>query len=376
MHITWLTAKISLKQKTDMRLIVIALFIAFIQCSDKKETGTAVHEHSIVSVTGKASVMLNDTQIKLANIKLQQAATMPVGETLSLNARLTANEERSEVISSRAAGRIEKLFIKETGRNVRKGEPLYELYSETLLALQREYLLAKEQYETLDKTEKRYQSYLQSAERKLLLYGLTKNQIDKLSQSKTLQQKITFLSPGEGIITEINVSEGQYVNEGNLLYRIEDIRQLWVEAEIYPHESRFIHNGDRLVIRMEGNDQTDAKVDFISPEYRAGSQISILRASLNNPQGKWKPGMQAQALFTHSSKQAIAVPADAVIHSGNEAIIFVQNGRNTFEPRKVKTGLEDFDHIEITDGLKAGETVAISGAYLLYSEFILKRGSI
>ena len=360
-----------------MRLIsLLTISLLIISCSEKKKAVMSGHDHHISPVVGKPSVMLNDTQIKLANIKVQQVALKAIGETISLNARLAADEERSEAISARATGRIEKLFIKETGRSVRKGEALYELFSEQLLTLQQEYLLAKEQSETLGQTEKRYQSYLKSAERKLLLYGLTPNQVSKLGQSKHLQQKIMFVSPVDGIVTEINAAEGQYVNEGNLLYRIEDINQLWLEAEIYPQELRLVHTGDQITVRIDGTDQTEAKVNFISPEYLAGSQISILRASLKNPDGKWKPGMHAQVLFTHSSKQAIAIATDAVIHHGNEAYVFVQTDKNTFEPRKVKTGLDDFDQTEITEGIKEGEIVAVSGAYLLYSDFILKRGSI
>jgi len=129
-------------------------------------------------------LMLTDSQVKLANITTQRVSVKPVGQTSVVNARLAENEDLTEVISSRTAGRIEKLFVKETGRVVRSGEPLYELYSETLLTLQREYLLAKEQYETLGKDEPRYESFLKASERKLLLYGLTKKQVETLAQSK------------------------------------------------------------------------------------------------------------------------------------------------------------------------------------------------
>jgi Cu(I)/Ag(I) efflux system membrane fusion protein len=359
-----------------MRQFIFITILALQAGCTSKKNEVNEHAHHLVPVSGKASLMLNDTQIRLANIKVQKIITGPIGETISLNAQLVTNEERSEVISTRVTGRIEKLFIKETGRSIRKGEPLYELYSEQLLTLQQEYLLAQEQYEKLGQTEKRYQSYFKSAGRKLLLYGLTQNQVNKLSQTKDIQQKITFLSPTDGFVKEINAVEGQYVNEGNLLYRVEDINQLWLEAEVYPQELGLVHVGDLITVLTDGNDRAAAKIDFISPEYRAGSQISILRASLKNPEGKWKPGMQAQALFTHSLKQAIAVPADAVIHHSNEAYLFIQTDHNTFEPRKVQTGLEDFDQIEITKGLQEGETIAVSGAYLLYSDFILKRGSI
>jgi Cu(I)/Ag(I) efflux system membrane fusion protein len=332
----------------------------------------------LVKVTKSAAasndLMLSDSQIKLANITTQKVTRKPVGQTAVINGRLTVDEEQSEVISSRAAGRIEKLFIKETGQPVQKGEPLYVLYSETLLTLQQEYLLAKEQNEALGATEKRYKSFLEAAERKLLLYGLTKKQVGQLTDRSTLQPRITFLAPSSGIVTEVSTAEGQYITEGAALYKIEDIRKLWVEAELYPGETSLVNEGDKITVEID-NAPIDATVTFLSPEYRSNAQIVILRASVPNPDMKFKPGQQAQVYLTHSSREAIAVPIDAVIRDGKGAHVYVQAGHNTFRPQMVKTGLESFDQVEIVEGIKEGDTVAVSGAYLLYSEIILKKGS-
>lgn len=327
--------------------------------------------------TDEGGLMLTDSQIKLANITTQKVSVKPIGQTLVVNAKLVVDEEKTTVISSRTAGRIEKLFIKETGRVVKQGEPLYEIYSETLLTLQREYLLALEQYETLDKEEKRYESFLKAAESKLLLYGLNKKQVEQLAKVKAIQQRITFLAPAGGIVEEIAVSEGQYVNEGDKLYRIENMASLWLEAELYPHETRFVSMGDKIQVRVSGfeSDAVTATVNFLSPEYRASSQITVMRASISNPGLRFKPGMQAQVFFTHSSRKALAIPVDAIIRDGKGAHVYVQSGQNTFEPRMVKTGVEDFEQVEITSGLKESEVVAVSGAYLLYSELILKKGT-
>jgi Cu(I)/Ag(I) efflux system membrane fusion protein len=322
-------------------------------------------------------LMLSDSQLKLANVTVQKVSIKPVGQTLVINARLAENQDLTEVISSRSAGRIEKLFMKETGRMVKAGEPLYELYSETLLTLQREYLLAKEQYETLGKDEPRYESFLKASERKLLLYGLSKKQVETLAQSKSIQQRISFLAPAGGIVSEIKVNEGQYVDEGTILYRIENISQLWLEAELYPRETALVKAGDKLTVRINGFESTplEAKVIFLSPEYRANTQITVVRALIQNPALKFKPGMQAQVLFTHSSRNVVAIPIDAVIRDGKGTHVYIETGANTFQPRMVKTGLEDFEQVEITKGLQAGDRIAVTGAYLLYSEIILKKGT-
>jgi membrane fusion protein, copper/silver efflux system len=320
-------------------------------------------------------LMLNDSQMKLANITTEKASKRPVGQTVIINGRLTVDEQQAKVISTRAAGRIERLFVKETGQSIQKGQPLYILYSETLLTLQQEYLLAKEQYETLGKSEKRYQSFLDGAEKKLLLYGLTKDQINQLTNKNSLQPRVTFFAPASGVVTEINVDEGQSVTEGSLLYKIEDISKLWVEAELYPNETSLVKTGDKINVSVNDNNRIEARVTFLSPEYRSNTQIVVMRASIENPGLKFKPGQQAQVILTHSSREAIALPIDAVIRDEKGAHVYVQAGRNTFRPRMVKTGLESFDQVEITEGIMEGDTVAVSGAYLLYSELILKKGT-
>jgi len=393
------------------KILLLILFYLLIGCSGEKKTNHSDHEQhaeqqstkytcpmhpqvvqdgpgkcpvcgmDLVLVSkssgGDNTLMLNESQIKLANITTQKVMMRPVGQAVMVNGTLAVDEDRTEIISSRAAGRIEKLYLKEPGKTVVKGEVLYELYSETLLTLQREYLLAKEQYETLGSTESRYASFLKAAERKLILYGLTQSQVQKLAESKKVENRISFVSPATGTITEIGVAEGQYINEGALLYKIENIGQLWVQAELYPNEMNWVKKGERVEVRVIGfeNEPVEAVVNFLSPEYRANTQITVVRASIANPAMKFKPGMQAQVMFTHSTRKALAIPVDAVIRDGKGTHVYVQSDINTFQPRMVKTGIEDFTQVEILDGLMENEIVAVTGAYLLYSELILKKGS-
>lgn len=356
-----------------MRVLITGIFLmVLLACSqEKKQQETAPIAAKVVS----SELMLNDSQIRLANITMQIVKRQDIGETLPVNARLVANEELTEVISSRATGRIEKLFIKEEGRIVTKGEPLYELYSESLLTLQKEYVVALEQFQAMKGADARYEDYLKSARKKLLLYGLTDKQVDRLNDSGDIQPRITFQATASGVVRELNVAEGQYLNEGDILYQLENIRQLWAEAELYPSELQYVNVGDRISLQVAGYDQpVEATVTFFSPEYRENTQVTVLRATLNNTALQWKPGMQAQVFLKHSEKTSLVVPSDAVIHDQRGTHVFVQSADYTFVPRMVKTGLENYDSVEITEGLKEGEVVVVSGAYLLYSEIILKSG--
>src|SRR5687768_17157044 len=118
-----------------------------------------------------------------------------------------------------------------------------------------------------------------------------------------MQTGITFPSPSSGVVAEINVAEGQYAGEGALLYRIEDISTLWVEAELYPNEAALVKRGDKISITLPGfNDAAvEARVEFLSPEFRPNAQILLMRASIKNAEQQFKPGQQVQVFFSHSS---------------------------------------------------------------------------
>ncbi len=388
-------------------LVVMTAALIVASCNEKKEAGHEHHVHATSetyscpmhpSVTSEKpgscpvcgmdlvkatrqkpeenSIMLSDAQIKLANIKVQRIRKSNFGQSSVINGRLAVDPENSEVVASRIRGRIDKLFIKENGQEVQKGQPLYTLFSEELLTLKQEYLLAKEQFRKLGSSEPRYKAFADAAERKLLLYGLSRQQVGSIDKEKSLTATVTMTAPAAGIVTEIVVTEGQYVGEGSMLFRIENLNPLWVEAELFPHETPTVRIGDKILVSVAGDEGsgTEATVNFISPELRANTQIITMRSRMPNPRQKLKPGQQVNIRLYHSVKETLTVPVDAVIRSEKGQHLYILNGRNTFEPRLVKTGIEDSREVEITEGIKEGDTVAVSGAYLLYSEMVLRKG--
>ena len=331
------------------------------------------------------SLVLSESQMQLANVSVQPVLQGNISNVTVLNARLAADQEQTEVISSRVAGRIERLFVKETGQSVRKGQVLYEIYSEPLLIDQQEYLIAVAQEQAFP-TENKYVQFRQASEQKLRLYGMTPAQITQLARTKTVQPRIPFVAPSGGTVTEIAASEGQYVAEGALLYRLVNLGQLWVEAELYPGEAGFVKVGDRVPVEVTGSENGQnltARVAFINPEYREGSQVLTMRAVLPNPGGRLQPGQQARVIIRHEGGSAarasqkvpsLTLPTQAVVRAGEGSVVFVQTATNTFQPRRVQTGTETDERVAITSGLTGDEAVVMSGAYLLYSEMILKKG--
>ncbi|GAB3831999.1 hypothetical protein GCM10028895_52480 [Pontibacter rugosus] len=207
-----------------------------------------------VSQSGEneGELMLSDSQIALGNIAVKRVKYGDVGGNTILTGQLVLDETQTDIVSSRATGRVERLYIKETGQSISKGQPLYELYSEELLTLQREYLLALRQNQELGKENPRFASFLGAAREKLLLYGLTQAQVRKLASTGDVDARVTFLSPVSGVVTEVAAAEGQYVAEGGALYRLAKLGSVWVEAELYPQEIAGVRVGDTVRVTVQG----------------------------------------------------------------------------------------------------------------------------
>jgi Cu(I)/Ag(I) efflux system membrane fusion protein len=324
-----------------------------------------------------ASLTLGESQVTLANITTMVVGTGALVNFKQLNGRLVTDPEKTAVISSRVAGRIEVLYVKETGVKVNRGQPLYKIYSEQLAALQQEYLLTAAQLKQFP-ADARFQQIEKAARQKLVLYDQSDAQINQLLQSQKVNPYVTYPATESGVVAELSVAEGQYVTEGGAVMRLEGYNQLWVEADLYPAEAAAIHPGQavRVVVAGWENEPQMMTVQFINPSFQSGSQLMQVRGTLPNAGNRWQPGLQANIFVPLKSKgNVMSLPVDAVIRDGKGTHVWIEKGKGKFEPRMVKTGMENFDAVEITSGLEEGDTVVITGAYLLYSEYILKKGS-
>lgn len=324
-----------------------------------------------------AELMLSDEQIKLANIRTIKIGNEAYSSSKELKGILEVSPLATHIISSKFGGRIEQLFFKETGVDIKKGQALFSLYSEELLTLQKDYLLNIKQKEVFPE-ESIYSRLTEAARKKLLLYGYSSQQIQSLSNSKKLNAKITVFADESGVLKEININEGQYITEGSPAFVLENLNTLWLEAEVYPDEVKNIKVGQILKVSINGyeNEPLNAKVEFISPQLQANSQTVIIRASIPNPNLKYQAGMYASIMLSTTSKNNIAkLPVNAVVRDEKHNEIWIRTGNNTFEPRYVDLGEENENSIVITNGIKEGDEIVVSGAYLLYSESKLKKGN-
>ncbi len=316
-------------------------------------------------------IKLNTEQMKLANVKVDTMKLSSIGKETILAGVFAVNPNKTEQISARINGRIEKLYHKVLGEEIKSGEPVYDLYSRDLLLAQEEYLIALEKSELLG-----WKSIIVSAKNKLLLWGMSEQQISVLEKNKEAKITHTIFSSVSGTITEIPMKEGDIVSEGAKIYQVADLSSLWVEAQMYSNELELLSEGTKVEIVPDAfpEEAAEGTITFSNPELQSQSKINLVRVEVKNTSGKFRPGMQAYVIHHSEEKKAIVLPVDAVIRDSKSSVVWIQNKEGGFESRMVETGIENKFRIEIKSGLNVGDKVVISGAYLINSEYIFKRG--
>ena len=323
---------------------------------------------------GKDEIQLTHEQMQLANINLDTIHNGMLGNQLTLTATLNFDQSKVTVISSRVMGRIEKLYFKNQGDYVKKGDKLYDLYSEDLNNAKREYILAIQKRASLDTSIIDFEQLIRSAKNKLLLWGLTESEIQHLANSKESSINTSFFSNVDGYITTLDVKEGDYIMEGGMIAHLTDLSTLWVEAQVYNSEMSKIEK-DAIADVHVGNKTFASKIQFVNSEISPYSQVNLMRISISNDDHKLRPGMAAYIILENPKHQMLSLPIDAVLRDGKGAIVWLQTKNCTFKNRMVEVGMETGDRIEIKSGLMDGDIVVISGAYLLNSEYIFKNGA-
>ena len=322
------------------------------------------------------TIALTATQLQLAGIQTDTVRVENTGTEKTLSGTVTTDENKSEAVSARIAGRVQQLFVRATGEKIRAGQPLYSIYSEDLQEAEKEYLLAKTQQKVLHNPDVDYGQLIAAAESKLQLWGLSQSQIKALASSGKVPASTTVLSNVSGTVSEIAVHEGDYVSEGSPILKTQALNNLWVEAQLYSNETVNYKGNEKVSVSFPDlNGQIiTGKIEFINPELSDASKVDLIRVSISNPQGLIRPGMQAYISINNGGQRSLAVPVTAILTDGEGSKVWVKNTDGSFAPKAITTGAGNSSYVSVLSGLNAGEIVVTSGSYLLNSEAIFKNG--
>lgn len=322
-------------------------------------------------------IRIDPVTVQNMGVRLARVKRKPLVRNIRAYATVAYDERYMKVVSAWVGGRIDKLYVDFTGVEVRKGDPLAELYSPALITTQQELILALETRGRLwklgNQESLRSASHLVEATKmRLLLWGITKNQIDEIERSREVKTHMTIYAPIGGTVVDKKAFEGQYVKEGERLYTIADLSTVWVLADVYEYELPWVRNGMPAEMELSyiPGMRFKGKVLYVYPYMDEKTRTAKLRLEFKNLRYRLKPGMYANIyLNPRMSEDSLVIPKEAVIDSGVRKIVFISLGKGKFQPREVKLGMEgNDDEFEVLEGLDENEQIVISGQFLLDSE--------
>ncbi|MAC13560.1 MAG: efflux transporter periplasmic adaptor subunit [Alcanivorax sp.] len=272
------------------------------------------------------------------------------------------DENRLVHISPRVEGWIETLHVKAAGDPVRQGDPLYALYSPTLVNAQEELLLALKRDNPV---------LIGAAVERLLALQVPRADIDRLRKTRKVSQTITVAAPQSGVLDNLAVREGMFVKPGLSLMSIGQLEHIWVIGEVFERQASLVKTGDQVRMRLDylpGRDWL-GQVDYVYPSLNAKTRTAQIRVHFDNPDDFLKPGMFAQMVIeTQAGAEALLIPREALIRTGSQARVVLALGDGKFKSVAVEVGRVGERQVEIQSGLKEGERIVTSAQFLIDSE--------
>ncbi len=328
-----------------------------------------------------STIRIDPVTIQNMGIRTAIVKTDSPVKTIRTFGNVTFDETRIYAINTKFNGWIEKLRVNFEGERIKKGQPLFEIYSPELVTAQEEYLLALEQQRSLKESgfahaRESAERLLTAARTRLEFWDITPDQIQRLAQSGRTSKTITIYAPSAGVVTKKNAVLGHYVKAGEHQYEIADLSTVWVDVEIYEYELPWIQ--EKMPAEMElayiPGKRFSGKVLFIYPYLNPKTRTARLRLEFPNRDNRLKPDMYANIyLNSHLDEKSPIIPQEAVIDSGVRKIVFVAGDKGRYEPREVELGLELNDHrYQVLSGLKEGEEIVVSAQFMLDSESRLR----
>jgi Cu(I)/Ag(I) efflux system membrane fusion protein/cobalt-zinc-cadmium efflux system membrane fusion protein len=285
------------------------------------------------------------------------------------------NERLLSYVQVRFPGYIRKVFANATYEYVRKGEPLFTIYSPDLVATQQEYLLARQNQKTLgastvDGVAAGAESLSAAAEQRLEQWEVPQSELAKLKESGRPINDLTINSPVEGYITERNALPNMYAEPSTKLYTVADLSRVWVYAQLFQNDVGRVKPGDTVQITVDSypGRTFSGQIEAILPQVDMATRTVRVRLAMANPGLKLKPGMFVNVDLKTNLGRQLVVPASAVFQSGTRQLVFLNHGNGSLEPKEITIGPRVGDDFIVLKGLKAHESIVTSASFLIDSE--------
>ena len=326
------------------------------------------------------TVELSPTEITAAGVQVAEVKTATLKTSIDAFGRVEQPESQLATVSAWVGGRVDKLYVQYTGERVHRGQAVAELYSPEVATAIEEYRLAEENRSHLQQSgdelaKAQADALVKASQRRLELWGIADKQINAPVSAGV--PHVTIYANTAGSVVERKVTQGQYVNAGEMLLTVADLSQVWIKADVYEEQLPLIHQGQEVSVTAEAlpGQTLHGHVEFIEPTANPQTRTVPVHVHLANPGMRLLPGMFASASFVSRSAQpSLVIPRSAVLDSGTRKIVYLARANGVFEAREVLVGAPDDDLVPVSRGLTLGDKVVLNGNFLIDSQAHLSSG--
>ncbi len=336
------------------------------------ESGTATRP----AEASDRAVYISPARQQLIGVRTAPVTSQRLDTTIRTVGVLAYDETRITQINTKIAGWVERLYVDYVGKPVRRGQPLFSVYSPELVATQNEYLLALRAQAQLGsspiaETRDSANSLLAATRERLKLWDISDAQIAELERTKQPHKSLTLYAPFDGIVLERNAFAGQYITPEMATFKLADLSTIWVVAQVFEYEMRSINIGQEVDIQFPYGDYArtiKGHVSFIYPDIDPQTRRGRIRIEFANPGLALKPGTYVTATLRTGGGHALALPKEAVIDTGAKQYAIVALANGFFDPREITVGQPTDQFYPALSGVKEGDLVVTSAQFLVDSE--------
>lgn len=324
----------------------------------------------------EAGAYISPARQQLIGVRTAEAVRRTLETTIRTVGTLAYDETRIAQIHTKVAGWVERVFVDYVGKPVRRGQPLFSVYSPELVSTQHEYLLALDARERLGQsrffeTRTGAEALFAATRERLKLWDITDEQLAELERTRQPRRTLTLYSPFDGIVLERNAYPGQYITPETMTFRIADLRSIWVFGYVFEYELPRVKVGQEVeaLLPYGGTSRTlKGKITYIYPDIDPITRRAKIRAEFPNPGFEFKPESYVTLAIRTSGGSLVAVPREAVIDTGVKQYVILARPGGYFQPRAVKVGAPVDEYYPVYDGLQPGDRVVTSAQFLIDSE--------
>ncbi len=338
----------------------------------------------VANAAPEGAVVIDSATVQNIGVRTAPVERRDLSRSVRAVGRVAYDERRVVHVHTKVQGWIENLFVDFVGQEVKRGQPLLEIYSPELVATQEELLLAARYRDSTEGSpfadvRGGGDSLFEATKRRLALWDIADRDVKRLLETGEVKRTLTLYAPASGYITRLGVRSGMEVKPNANLYTIADLSRVWVLADVYEFELPWLALGQMAEVELSYMPGAPMKgeLTYIAPFLDPKTRTAEVRLELDNLDGKLKPEMFGNVVIAAATRpNTLAIPTETVIHSGTRTIAVVALGEGQFEPRDIELGLDSGDGwLEVLAGLEQGEDVVVSSQFLIDSESNLREAN-